>query len=37
VSSTDGNGAPAVRVPVEGRARVAKLVAGFQAHFWTGF
>ncbi len=37
VSYTDGNGAKlAARIPVIGRARVAKFVAAFAHHFWTG-
>ncbi len=37
VSYTDGNGAAlAARVPVIGRSRVAKFVAAFSSHFWTG-
>ena len=37
VSVTDGNGiAQAARIPVGGRSRVAKFVAAFSSHFWTG-
>lgn len=37
VSYTDGNGvAKAARIPVEGRARVAKFISSFAGHFWTG-
>lgn len=37
VSYTDGNGAKlAARIPVIGRERVAKFVAAFAYHFWTG-
>lgn len=37
VSYTDGNGFKlAARVPVAGRGRVAKFVAAFSSHFWTG-
>ncbi|MBW9092719.1 RNA polymerase sigma-70 factor [Microbacterium jejuense] len=37
VSYTDGNGAKlAARIPVRGQARVAKFVAAFSSHFWTG-
>ncbi len=37
VSYTDGNGAKlAARIPVLGRGRVAKFVAAFAHHFWTG-
>ncbi len=37
VSYTDGNGAKlAARIPVIGRGRVAKFVAAFAHHFWTG-
>lgn len=37
VSYTDGNGVKlAARVPVRGRERVAKFVAAFSGHFWTG-
>jgi RNA polymerase sigma-70 factor (ECF subfamily) len=37
VSYTDGNGAKlAARIPVRGRARVARFVAAFSSHFWTG-
>jgi len=37
VSYTDGNGAKlAARIPVIGRERVAKFVAAFAHHFWTG-
>jgi RNA polymerase sigma-70 factor (ECF subfamily) len=37
VSYTDGNGAKlAARIPVLGRSRVAKFVAAFSSHFWTG-
>lgn len=37
VSSTDGNGvALAARIPVSGRNRVAKFIAAFSSHFWTG-
>jgi len=37
VSRTDGNGVVnAARVPVTGRERVAKFVAGFPANFWKG-
>jgi RNA polymerase sigma-70 factor (ECF subfamily) len=37
VSYTDGNGAAlAARIPVTGRSRVAKFVAAFSSHFWTG-
>ena len=36
VSITDGGGiAGAARVPVIGRERVAKFIAGFASHFWT--
>ncbi|UUT36035.1 sigma factor-like helix-turn-helix DNA-binding protein [Microbacterium elymi] len=35
VSYTDGNGVKlAARIPVRGRARVAKFVAAFSSHFW---
>jgi len=37
VSYTDGNGVKlAARIPVNGRSRVAKFVAAFSSHFWTG-
>jgi RNA polymerase sigma-70 factor (ECF subfamily) len=37
VSYTDGNGAKlAARIPVAGVERVAKFVAAFSSHFWTG-
>ncbi|MFC8682582.1 RNA polymerase sigma-70 factor [Microbacterium ureisolvens] len=37
VSYTDGNGVKlAARIPVAGRSRVAKFVAAFSGHFWTG-
>lgn len=37
VSYTDGNGVKlAARIPVPGAARVAKFVAAFSSHFWTG-
>lgn len=37
VSYTDGDGAKlAARIPVIGRGRVAKFVAAFAHHFWTG-
>jgi len=37
VSYTDGNGVKlAARIPVIGRVRVAKFVAAFSHHFWTG-
>jgi RNA polymerase sigma-70 factor (ECF subfamily) len=37
VSYTDGNGVKlAARVPVAGRSRVAKFIAAFSSHFWTG-
>lgn len=37
VSYTDGNGVKlAARIPVIGRGRVAKFVAAFAHHFWTG-
>ena len=37
VSYTDGGGVPqAARIPVLGRARVAKFVGSFASHFWTG-
>jgi len=37
VSYTDGNGVKlAARIPVNGRERVAKFVAAFSNHFWTG-
>ncbi|RZU41806.1 RNA polymerase sigma-70 factor [Edaphobacter modestus] len=37
VSSTDGNGiVNAARIPVVGRARVAKFVVSFPKHFWAG-
>ena len=37
VSYTDGNGVKlAARIPVAGRSRVAKFVAAFSSHFWTG-
>ncbi|NNC12009.1 RNA polymerase sigma-70 factor [Planctomonas sp. JC2975] len=37
VSLTDGNGAKlAARIPVAGALRVAKFVAAFSSHFWTG-
>ena len=37
VSYTDGNGvALAARIPVIGRSRVAKFIAAFSSHFWTG-
>ncbi|WP_344356128.1 RNA polymerase sigma-70 factor [Brachybacterium phenoliresistens] len=36
-SRTDGNGVKlAARIPVHGRARVARFVAAFSHHFWTG-
>lgn len=36
VSYTDGNGVKqAARIPVSGRARVAKFVSAFANHFWT--
>ncbi|GAA4166346.1 RNA polymerase sigma-70 factor [Gryllotalpicola daejeonensis] len=37
VSYTDGNGVKlAARIPVAGVARVAKFIAAFSSHFWTG-
>ncbi|MET0885246.1 MAG: RNA polymerase sigma-70 factor [Mycetocola sp.] len=37
VSYTDGNGVKlAARIPVSGRERVAKFIAAFSNHFWTG-
>ena len=37
VSYSDGNGTKlAARIPVNGRSRVAKFVAAFSSHFWTG-
>lgn len=37
VSYSDGNGVKlAARIPVAGPARVAKFVAAFSSHFWTG-
>lgn len=37
VSYTDGNGVKlAARIPMIGRSRVAKFVAAFAHHFWTG-
>ena len=37
VSRTDGNGVKlAARIPVVGRARVAKFIAAFASHFWIG-
>ena len=37
VSYSDGNGVKlAARIPVVGRSRVAKFVAAFSGHFWTG-
>jgi RNA polymerase sigma-70 factor, ECF subfamily len=37
VSYSDGGGlVRAARVPISGRNRVAKFVAGFASHFWTG-
>lgn len=37
VSYTDGNGvALAARIPVSGRGRVAKFIAAFSHHFWSG-
>lgn len=37
VSYSDGNGVKlAARIPVIGRGRVAKFVAAFSHHFWTG-
>jgi len=37
ISYTDGNGVKlAARIPVAGRSRVAKFVAAFSSHFWTG-
>jgi RNA polymerase sigma-70 factor (ECF subfamily) len=37
VSWSDGGGAKlAARIPVRGRTRVAKFVAAFSSHFWTG-
>ena len=37
VSYTDGDGvALAARIPMFGRSRVAKFVAAFSSHFWTG-
>lgn len=37
ISSTDGNGVKlAARIPVIGSTRVAKFVAAFSSHFWTG-
>ncbi|MET0863538.1 MAG: RNA polymerase sigma-70 factor [Nakamurella sp.] len=37
VSYSDGNGVKlAARIPVSGRSRVAKFVAAFSSHFWTG-
>lgn len=37
VSYTDGNGVKlAARIPVHGRGQVAKFVAAFAHHFWTG-
>ncbi len=38
VSYSDGGGIvrTAARVPVTGRARVARFIAAFASHFWTG-
>lgn len=37
VSYTDGNGVKlAARIPVAGASRVAKFIAAFSSHFWTG-
>lgn len=37
VSYSDGNGVKlAARIPVPGASRVAKFVAAFSSHFWTG-
>ncbi|MEJ1922738.1 hypothetical protein [Microbacterium sp. KHB019] len=37
MSYSDGNGVKlAARIPVIGRSRVAKFVAAFAHHFWTG-
>lgn len=37
VSTTDGNGVKlAARIPVAGRGRVARFIAAFSSHFWTG-
>ncbi|WP_213816588.1 sigma-70 family RNA polymerase sigma factor [Glaciihabitans sp. dw_435] len=37
VSYSDGNGVKlAARIPIIGRTRVAKFVAAFSSHFWTG-
>ncbi|TXN28326.1 RNA polymerase sigma-70 factor [Lacisediminihabitans profunda] len=37
VSYSDGNGVRfAARIPVHGRSRVAKFIAAFSTHFWTG-
>lgn len=37
VSYSDGNGVKlAARIPVIGQSRVAKFVAAFSSHFWTG-
>lgn len=37
VSYSDGNGVKlAARIPVSGGSRVAKFVAAFSSHFWTG-
>ena len=37
ISYTDGNGVKfAARIPVTGRARVAKFIAAFSHHFWVG-
>lgn len=37
VSYTDGNGVKsAARIPIIGRSRVAKFIAAFSGHFWTG-
>jgi RNA polymerase sigma-70 factor (ECF subfamily) len=37
VSYTDGNGVKlAARIPVIGQSRVAKFVAAFSSHFWSG-
>jgi RNA polymerase sigma-70 factor (ECF subfamily) len=37
VSYTDGNGVKlAARIPVSGRSRVARFIAAFSSHFWTG-
>ncbi|MBJ2121492.1 RNA polymerase sigma factor SigJ [Arthrobacter sp. MSA 4-2] len=37
VSYSDGNGVKlAARIPVKGRARVARFIASFSSHFWNG-